>query len=283
MVPERYFCRSCHMGYDGPVAGGPCPRCGFPVVVDLETLGEAVALRPSVIGRDPAVVRQLAGTARALGEEVSCATCGLTALPIVQDRALCCSICQRPLHEQVARDGAGELEHARVFVSADASWAEGLAGLAYESAAIGCDQRAVKCSSSTAAELLALLMAMDAARGREKVTFRVDCASAAAPHQERGEPDLVVAELRPLRQRAASRLSREGGWVLVRIPRGHNARADALARQARRQALQTPREAVGVARAGMPLAGNERRSADRRPAGPLTRQPCVAGVERSGQ
>jgi len=125
-----------------------------------------------------------------------------------------------------------------IYVNSDASYRAGWAGIAYESAALGCASRLVPCASSTEGELLALLLAMDAAtRARlTGVTFRTDCKASAQPH--RGESEA----LRPLRDRVAGCLAEHHvhGWQLRKVSRSRNALANGLARRALRELAERP-------------------------------------------
>jgi endogenous inhibitor of DNA gyrase (YacG/DUF329 family) len=238
---HRYYCRRCHIGYDTPSAGRQCPTCGKPVERDIRSLGAAVAARPrrsatgsgaidSVVHLQPERV----GLVVVAWPERECANCGLLIQPVARrDLGACCPLCAVRLEGRKARRRARELEHGRFFVSVDASWAEGVAGLAFDSEQIGAAQRTVGCASSTIAELMALLFAMAASDGHDKVTFRVDCAAAANPHKQSAQQRVTAEELRPLRRQAVRLLSGNPGWRLVRIPRTRNVRANWLARRAR--------------------------------------------------
>ncbi len=126
-----------------------------------------------------------------------------------------------------------DLAPAPIFVNSDGSWADEIAGLAYESGAIGKGHGTVHCDSNTAGELLALLLAMQAAAGHAKVTFRVDCSTAAQPHRQRAQRRAAPGELAGLRQQLVQRLEGHSGWRVVRIPRSENVVANRLARRAR--------------------------------------------------
>jgi len=116
-----------------------------------------------------------------------------------------------------------------IYVSSDASYRDGSAGIAYHGDQLGSDARVMECRSSSEAELRALLLAMTAAEraGLTEVTFKTDDVSAAQPDLGEGE------ELRPLREQVASFLSRHSpGWCTEQIPRSENLVANALAREA---------------------------------------------------
>ncbi len=124
----------------------------------------------------------------------------------------------------------------RVYVYCDASWRDGRAGIAYESAHLGSDSSIVSCQTSTEAELLALIFAMEACEFArlKNVVFRTDCTSAA--HPRRGRSD---HPLRPLRERAAEYLSRNGsGWSVQQVSRNSNRVANGIAGRARKSAME---------------------------------------------
>lgn len=110
------------------------------------------------------------------------------------------------------------------YVNTDASWRNGVAGVAYESGAMGRRVELVECVDSLAAEYLALLMAMgDAALCLEgSVRFRVDSTALA---------DLNVGTTRELVEpcdRIKAHLSAHPTWSLLLIKRRHNKFADRL-------------------------------------------------------
>ncbi len=113
------------------------------------------------------------------------------------------------------------------YVNTDASWRHGVAGVAYESGAMGRRVELVECVDNLAAEYLALLMAMgDADLCLEgTVRFRVDSTALA---------DLNVGttrELVELCERIRAYLSTHPTWSLVLINRRRNKFADRLARR----------------------------------------------------
>jgi hypothetical protein len=148
-----------------------------------------------------------------------------------------------------------------VYVSTDASYRDGWAGIAYESAHLGSHSELVKCKSSSEAELRGLLLGMRAAEQARltNVVFRTDCESTAQPH--RGDS----AHLRPLRGQAAAYLARHSpGWCLKQISRRENILANGLARNTRRArddvtvTVNTSVASALVERAGIPVTGDGR-------------------------
>lgn len=113
------------------------------------------------------------------------------------------------------------------YVNTDASWREGLAGLAYEGA-LGVRTEVVECGDNHEAEYLALLMAMgDAERclaGR--IAFRTDSQTVA------GLQNGAVGQYEHLRARVKLLLSRHPEWTLVLVERVRNKAADDLSRRA---------------------------------------------------
>lgn len=130
----------------------------------------------------------------------------------------------RPAHKLVGADAA-------IYVNSDASYQDGWAGIAYASAALGNGRQLAACRSSTEAELLALLLAMDAAeRARlTSVVFRTDCKATAHPHSRASD-----GRLRPLKERVARHLASHPDWQLRKVHRSANAIANGLAREALR-------------------------------------------------
>lgn len=115
-----------------------------------------------------------------------------------------------------------------IYVSSDASYRDGLAGIAYHGDQLGSDARVVECRNSSEAELRALLLGMAAAEraGLAEVTFKTDDVSAA-------QPDLGESEqLRPLREQVTGYLARHStDWRIERVRRGENGIANRLARE----------------------------------------------------
>jgi hypothetical protein len=147
-----------------------------------------------------------------------------------------------------------------IYVNCDASYRGGWAGLAYVGEDLESRTQVVECKSSTAAELLAVLLAMKAAEKAHlpHVVFRTDCESAARPHRGASEP------LRPLRDQAAGYLTRHPGWAITQISRAENGPANALARQARRSREEvTVNLDTGIATALIERAGMTETSAGR--------------------
>jgi ribonuclease HI len=120
---------------------------------------------------------------------------------------------------------------AAIYVNSDASYKDGCAGIAYESAELGNRCQLATCRNSTEAELLALLLAMDAAEKAQltSVVFRTDCKATAHPHWRAGP-----GRLRQLKQRVARHLAIHADWRLEKVHRSANVVADGLARNALR-------------------------------------------------
>lgn len=113
-----------------------------------------------------------------------------------------------------------ESDHGRFgFVSTDASFRDGVAGLGV-AGALGEHSRRARAASSTHAEMLALEWAMEIAReaDRRDLMFCTDCS---AVFQTLG--------VRYDGERYTSLGPRDRGWFLSRIPRAQNRRADLLA------------------------------------------------------
>lgn len=113
------------------------------------------------------------------------------------------------------------------YIDVDASYKDGLAGIAYVGLA-GDHERSITAASSTHGELCALLVAMAAAENQAitDVTFRTDC-KVVADGGARGLGTLVVAAF----------LERNASWRVVFMPRARNGHANTLARWALKQAL----------------------------------------------
>ena len=113
------------------------------------------------------------------------------------------------------------------YVNTDASWRDGVAGVAYESGAMGRRVELVECVDSLAAEYLALLMAMgDADRCLEgRVRFRVD-STALVDLKVGMTPELVE----PC-ERIKALLAAHKDWSLVLVSRRRNKFADRLSRR----------------------------------------------------
>jgi Reverse transcriptase-like len=122
------------------------------------------------------------------------------------------------------------------YVNTDASWRDGVAGLAYVSGSLGNRTALVACSGSSEAEYLALLMAMeDAARSQLPglIDFRVD--STAVAHLAVG----MSVHLVELRKRVKGLLARHREWRLAFVERKQNWVADGLARRTLKQWQET--------------------------------------------
>jgi hypothetical protein len=118
------------------------------------------------------------------------------------------------------------------YVNSDASWREGVAGLAYVSGSLGNRTALVACSGSSEAEYLALLMAMedaDLAQLPGLIDFRVD--STAVAHLAGG----TSADLIELRARVKRLLAEHREWRLAFFERKRNWVADGMARRALRR------------------------------------------------
>jgi ribonuclease HI len=128
----------------------------------------------------------------------------------------------RPEHRLVGAD-------TTVDVNSDASYQDGYAGIAYESDALGNRRQLATCRSSTEAELLALLLAMDAAEQARlaSVVFRTDCKATAHPDWRAGD-----GRLRSLKARVAHHLANHPDWRLQKVHRSANLIANGLARTA---------------------------------------------------
>jgi Reverse transcriptase-like len=112
------------------------------------------------------------------------------------------------------------------YVNSDTSFREGVAGVAYESGAIGRRVEIVQCVNINAGEYLALLMAMgdaDAVGLTSPVIFRVD-AEAIAKRKVGKTRELIEP-----RNRIRALLARNPQWQIRHIPREKNTLADALA------------------------------------------------------
>jgi hypothetical protein len=118
------------------------------------------------------------------------------------------------------------------YVNSDASWRDGVAGLAYVSGSLGNRTALVACPGSSEAEYLALLMAMEDADRCQLpglIDFRVD--STAVAHLAVG----TSADLVELRNRVKEFLARHREWRLAFVERKRNWVADGLARKKWRQ------------------------------------------------
>lgn len=112
------------------------------------------------------------------------------------------------------------------FVNTDASWCDGRAGVAYDSAALGRRVEFVSCGSNSSAEYLALMMAMgDAARCLVGlVCFRLD--STTVVNLQGRTPELVEP-----RDAIEAMLARRPEWLLELVTRKRNNVANGLARR----------------------------------------------------
>lgn len=116
------------------------------------------------------------------------------------------------------------------FVNVDATYRDGLAGIAY-TGVTGADGAVISAASSIEAELRALRWAMGIAdeEGVERVLFRTDCHAAA-------RPDLGHLDKPPgVKRDILALLARHPRWRLAQIPRASNQNAHLLAAKAYRR------------------------------------------------
>jgi hypothetical protein len=113
------------------------------------------------------------------------------------------------------------------YVNTDASWRDGVAGVAYESGAMGRRVELIECVDNLAAEYLALLMAMGDADGclEGPVRFRVD-STALAELKVGRTPELVE----PC-ERIKALLAAHTNWTLTLVSRRRNQFAHHLSRR----------------------------------------------------
>jgi ribonuclease HI len=119
-----------------------------------------------------------------------------------------------------------------VGVNIDASWHEGMAGLAYVSSSLGNRAVLVACRGTIQGEYLALLMAMGDAE-KSEVPGQIDFClhSTAVANLIVGEtPELVE-----LHRHVKAMLSRHPQWRLILVERERNRMAQRLARRTLRQ------------------------------------------------
>jgi hypothetical protein len=113
------------------------------------------------------------------------------------------------------------------YINTDASWRHGIAGIAYDSGALGQRIELVRCEDNHAAEYLALLMAMSDAENAlaGPIAFRTDSAT--------------VVNLRPgrdgryagLHKLIARLLAHHPEWTLMLVEGYRNRVADSLSRR----------------------------------------------------
>ncbi len=115
-----------------------------------------------------------------------------------------------------------------VKVNVDASYDDGVAGIAFESSLLGCWSEVVDARSATHAEFLALLAAMNRAREQEiaRVDFRTDCPACAEPWKGGSR---FLAEVRAL---VRAGLGEHPQWRVVLVLRTSNVLPHKLARRA---------------------------------------------------
>ncbi len=132
------------------------------------------------------------------------------------------------------------------YVNTDASWRDGVAGIAYDSGALGQRIELVRCGDNHEAEYLALLMAMsDADNALEgRVAFRTD--SVTVVNLRSGQDGQYVR----LHNRIADLLARHPDWQLAVVERGHNRVADALSRRPFARSSQLASAGVSDAQGG---------------------------------
>lgn len=113
------------------------------------------------------------------------------------------------------------------YINTDASWRHGVAGIAYDSGALGQRIELVRCADNHAAEYLALFMAMSDAENAltGRVAFRTD--SAAVVNLRPGR-DGQYAGLHKL---IARLLARHPEWTLMLVEGYRNRVADSLSRR----------------------------------------------------
>lgn len=114
-----------------------------------------------------------------------------------------------------------------IYINTDASWKDGIAGLAYVSGSLGNRTYMVACNGPIESEYMALLMAMEDAERSElpgPIDFRLD--STAVVHLAVG----TTPELVKLRHRVKAILARHREWRLAYVERGRNLTADRMAR-----------------------------------------------------
>lgn len=121
------------------------------------------------------------------------------------------------------------------YVNTDASWRNGLAGLAYVGA-LGTRGEVVACADNHAGEYLALLMAMEDAERclTGKIAFRMD--SQTVVNLQAGSN----GQFEGLRARVKLLLARHPDWTLVLVEGNRNKIADNLSRRAFRQTDKSP-------------------------------------------
>lgn len=126
------------------------------------------------------------------------------------------------------------------YVNTDASWRKGVAGIAYDSGALGQRIELVRCGDNHEAEYLALLMAMGDAENAlsGRIAFRTDSATVVNLRPGR---DSQYAGLHKL---VARLLARNPEWTLALVEGYRNRVADSLSRRpfgGRRKVVRTPR------------------------------------------
>ena len=168
--------------------------------------------------KDAGLVRQSRFDERigALAGTANCQGCGLARPASALDDSDYCPVCRgrrRSTRIQI-EEWAGEPSEPDV-VYVDASWSEGVAGLAVVGA-LGSHSRVCQAPTSTAAEVMALRWAFEIAeaQGQAGLIFRSDCTAAVNLH---------------------NRNNYRLGWRVEHVPRRFNASADSRAGIARRQ------------------------------------------------
>jgi hypothetical protein len=113
------------------------------------------------------------------------------------------------------------------YVNTDASWRKGVAGIAYDSGALGQRIELVRCSDNHEAEYLALLMAMSDAENAlsGRIAFRTDSATVVNLRHGRGGQYVGLHKL------VARLLACNPEWTLVLVEGYRNRVADSLSRR----------------------------------------------------
>jgi ribonuclease HI len=113
------------------------------------------------------------------------------------------------------------------YINTDASWRKGIAGVAYDSGALGQRIELVRCKDNHEAEYLALLMAMNDAENALSgdIAFRTD--SATVVNLRPGQDGQYIG----LHRQVARLLARHPDWTLVLVEGYRNRVADSLSRR----------------------------------------------------
>lgn len=113
------------------------------------------------------------------------------------------------------------------YINTDASWRDGVAGIAYDSGALGQRIELVRCADNHEAEYLALFMAMTDAENAltGRVAFRTDSATVVNLRPGRDEQYTGLHKL------ISRLLARHPEWTLVLVEGYRNRAADSLSRR----------------------------------------------------